>query len=133
MSRRLVVALAVAAVAVLAAAPAGAQSVTMDWHTVDAGGAASSGGAYELEGTMGQPDAGTLSGGAYTLKGGFWAGVGGARCDADGDGDCDAVDLAWVIRCAADPANCGCPGNPDLDRSGTIDGDDTEVELSGIY
>jgi hypothetical protein len=43
------------------------------WYTVDGGGARSSGGGYTLEGSIGQPDAGTMSGGGYTLDGGFWA------------------------------------------------------------
>ena len=34
----------------------------------------SAGGAYTLGGTVGQPDAGVLEGGAYTLAGGFWGG-----------------------------------------------------------
>jgi hypothetical protein len=48
----------------------------VDWATVDGGGYhASSGGVYTLGGTSGQPDAGTLAGGPYTLQGGFWAGA----------------------------------------------------------
>ena len=48
---------------------------TLDWWTVDGGGATSSaGGSYSLGGTIGQPDAGTSSGGTYTLSGGFWGG-----------------------------------------------------------
>ena len=46
----------------------------LSWNTVDSGGTFSSGGSYTLGGTIGQPDAGTLTGGAYTLSGGFWAG-----------------------------------------------------------
>lgn len=43
------------------------------WSTVDGGGYTfSSGGDYSLGGTIGQPDAGVLSGGDYTLIGGFW-------------------------------------------------------------
>jgi len=52
-------------------------AVTYDlsWWSVDSGGATfSTGGAYELGGTIGQPDAGTLTGGGYTLGGGFWGG-----------------------------------------------------------
>jgi hypothetical protein len=45
------------------------------WWTVDGGGYTySSGGGYELGGTIGQPDAGVLAGGGYTLGGGFWQG-----------------------------------------------------------
>jgi hypothetical protein len=49
---------------------------TLDWWTVDGGGAVSStGGSYNLDGSIGQPDAGTSSGGTYSLAGGFWGGV----------------------------------------------------------
>jgi len=49
------------------------------WDTVDGGGGTSSGGGYTLSGTIGQPDAGAMSGGNYALTGGFWifAGDGG--------------------------------------------------------
>ena len=47
----------------------------LTWNTVDGGGATfSEGGGYALGGTIGQPDAGVLTGGAYTLAGGFWGG-----------------------------------------------------------
>jgi len=50
-----------------------APGYSLDWWTVDGGGATSStGGSYSLAGTMGQPDAGTSSGGTYALSGGFW-------------------------------------------------------------
>lgn len=44
------------------------------WSTVDGGGVVGAGapGSYALNGTAGQPDAGSLSGGSYTLRGGFW-------------------------------------------------------------
>ena len=61
------------------AAPALAQSggdYDLTWSTVDGGGwTFSSGGAYSLGGTVGQPDAGVLEGGDYTLVGGFWGGA----------------------------------------------------------
>lgn len=47
----------------------------LTWNTVDDGGGMSTGGAYELGGTVGQADAETLSGGSYTLAGGFWGGA----------------------------------------------------------
>ena len=50
----------------------------LSWWTVDGGGGGSSGGNYSLNGTIGQPDAGTLSGGSYTLTGGFWVGSSGS-------------------------------------------------------
>lgn len=44
------------------------------WSTIDGGGGTSSGGAYQLTGTIGQPDAGYHSGGHYELLAGFWTG-----------------------------------------------------------
>jgi len=45
----------------------------IDWHTIDGGGGTSTGGVYSVTGTIGQPDAGTMRGGSFTLSGGFWA------------------------------------------------------------
>jgi hypothetical protein len=42
--------------------------------TVDGGGGSSSGGGWSVTGTIAQPDAGVLSNGTYTLRGGFWWG-----------------------------------------------------------
>jgi hypothetical protein len=48
----------------------------LSWYSIDGGGATNStGGAYSLSGSVGQPDAGALSGGTYTLNGGFWGGA----------------------------------------------------------
>ena len=44
------------------------------WWTVDGGGGTLSAGDYTLAGTIGQPDAGAMSGGSYVLYGGFWPG-----------------------------------------------------------
>jgi hypothetical protein len=52
-----------------------AQPFELSWNTIDGGGGASSGGAYTLSGTIGQPDAGTMSGGNYSLAGGFWGAI----------------------------------------------------------
>lgn len=50
-----------------------AQSYSIDWFTIDGGGGTSTGGVYSLSGTIGQPDAGRMSGGNFTLDGGFWS------------------------------------------------------------
>ena len=43
--------------------------------TIDGGGGRSTGGSFELTGTIGQPDAGqSLTGGNFRLSGGFWPG-----------------------------------------------------------
>ena len=47
----------------------------LTWSTIDGRGATSSTrSGYDLGGTVGQPDAGLLRGGGYTLAGGFWIG-----------------------------------------------------------
>ena len=46
----------------------------LTWWTVDGGGLLGLGGGCSLHGTIGQADADTLSGGEYTLAGGFWGG-----------------------------------------------------------
>jgi hypothetical protein len=47
----------------------------LTWNSIDGGGYTfSTGGGYELGGTIGQPDAGCMIGGGYTLGGGFWDG-----------------------------------------------------------
>lgn len=47
----------------------------LEWNTIDSGGHTfSSGGVYSVGGTIGQPDAGSVSGENYTLAGGFWGG-----------------------------------------------------------
>ena len=60
----------------LLAVPVGAtvaDQYEIDWYTIDDGGElGSTGGDYELSGTIGQPDAGVLGDGEYTLVGGFW-------------------------------------------------------------
>lgn len=62
---------------------AGAQTaLNLDWWTVDGGGGTMNGSgpaaAYTLTVSIGQPDAGVLEGGGFTLDGGFigggWAG-----------------------------------------------------------
>jgi len=54
---------------------AGAQSYAISWWTVGGGGGTSMGGSYALMGAIGQPTAGAMSGGGYTLASGFWGGV----------------------------------------------------------
>ena len=45
----------------------------LSWWTVDGGGGGPlSNGTYALSATAGQSDAGTLSSGTYSLRGGFW-------------------------------------------------------------
>jgi hypothetical protein len=54
------------------AASVSAQNYSIDWFTIDGGGGTSTGGVFSVSGTIGQPDAGVMSGGSYSLVGGFW-------------------------------------------------------------
>jgi hypothetical protein len=71
------------------AAPASAQTgggFDLSWWSVDCGGGVASSGSLSMTCTLGQPDAGQMSGGAFTLSGGFLGGGGGpppcyANCD----------------------------------------------------
>ena len=51
-----------------------AQSYNIDWYKIAGGGGTSTGATYQVTGTIGQPDAGgAMSGGNYSLTGGFWS------------------------------------------------------------
>ncbi|UCG17415.1 MAG: hypothetical protein JSV19_05170 [Phycisphaerales bacterium] len=109
-------------VTVVAATPTLAQNYAIAWHTIDGGGVMSStGGQYESSGTVGQHDAGEMTGGTYSLTGGFWfAQVPG---DCDGDGDVDVDDFVELEACLLGPggglgAGCGCF---DFDDSSDVD------------
>ncbi len=98
----------------LAAGQAHAQILDLSWRTVDAGGGASSGSGFTLEFTIGQFDAGAISGFDYEVLGGYWPGTDAASCYAN----CDGSTIAPVLNvndficfqqrfAAADPlANC---------------------------
>ena len=52
----------------------------ISWYTIDGGGAQNlTGGSYSFSGTIGQYDAGSQSGGSYTLNGGYWVDLFGYR------------------------------------------------------
>jgi hypothetical protein len=70
MNRKLVTGIALGFAVITIAAQA--QSYTVDWFTMDGGGGNSTGGVYSVSGTIGQPDAGRMSGGGFALDGGFW-------------------------------------------------------------
>ena len=63
----------VALLALPLATSSGHAQFAINWFTLDGGGGSSAGGAYTLQGTIGQPDAGAASGGSYVLEGGFWS------------------------------------------------------------
>lgn len=63
----------------------GPQEYDLSWHTIDGGGVlGSTEGDFALSGTIGQPDAATMSGGDFELTGGFWFEVIPSDCNEDG-------------------------------------------------
>jgi hypothetical protein len=51
-----------------------AQPYSIGWYKVAGGGGTSTGGTYQVSGTIGQPDASSaMTGGGYSLTGGFWS------------------------------------------------------------
>ena len=70
----------------LLTANAGAQPFNIDSFTIDGGGGTLAGSTYTLSGTIGQPDAGVLTGASFSVSGGFWA--------AAGETGCNIADLA---------------------------------------
>ena len=77
--KRLIILIPTILILLLGAAISHAQSGSgydLTWNTIDGGGGMfSTGGVYSLGGTISQPDAGSMSGGLYTLVGGFWGGI----------------------------------------------------------
>ena len=91
--------------------------------TVDGGGVMrSTGGGLELSGTIGQPDAGVLTGGGFELYAGFWYPI--APGDHNDDGLVDLDDYDAFETCMTGPEGTepgpGCDAF-DVDHSGTID------------
>ena len=113
-----------------------ADDFTLDWWTVDSGGDMwTSGGEFELSGTIGQPDAGvSMTGADFELVGGFWAAVEECcPCDLDGDCDVDLADLAELLGAYGCCQGDACyNADADFDGSGCIDLSDL-AELLGNY
>ena len=121
--RKWLLTLTILTAAMLLASDARAQSgggYDLSWWTIDGGGITfAAGGAFDLGGTAGPPDASNaLTGGAFSLTGGFWF----TPCilsngDVDGNGCVDDADLLTVLF------NFGATGaNPaDVNRDGTVD------------
>ncbi len=99
----------------MAAATGFAANYDISWYTIDGGGAVSAGGGYTLSSSIGQPDAGVLTGGNYTLYGGFQvpAGTVAPACDGDlnHDGQVNAADL--LLLYSAFEVNGGADINHD--------------------
>ena len=77
MNRASIVAAIFSAVAFYLAAPLDtrAQTYSIDRFVIAGGSGMSAGGAFSVSGTIGQADAGVMSGGNYSLAGGFWGAI----------------------------------------------------------
>ncbi len=105
----------------------------LSWNTFDGGGGMSStGGGFELGGTIGQPDANTvvMTGGDFELSGGFWP----VTLPTPGDMNCDGRvtfdDINPFVAALIGPAeyqaeypNCNWL-NGDIDGDGRVTFDD---------
>ncbi|MBW7906308.1 MAG: hypothetical protein LC135_04495 [Phycisphaerae bacterium] len=112
-----------------------ANDFDMSWFTVDGGGGTSTGGVFQLSGTIGQPDAGVMSGGSFELVGGFWSIPQSAPtpCPGDltGDGNVDQSDLGVLLAdfgCNSGPGNC--PG--DINGDGLTNQSDLGILLAAF-
>lgn len=98
----------------MCAAPLAPAQFELSWYTIDGGGGRSStGGGFDLAGTIGQPDAAsnpTLTGGTFELTGGFWPVANVCYCpgDLNGDGHRDGRDVQQFVACMISGGNCSC-------------------------
>lgn len=102
-----------------------AQDYDIDWYTIDGGGAMwSTGDGLELGGTIGQPEAGVMTGtdyqGTFALTGGFWAAP---PCwclaDLNNDGLRNGADIQRFIDCVMNGGpDCLCA---DVETDGLLD------------
>ena len=99
----------------------------MTRSTVDGGGAMhSTGGDFELSGTIGQPDAGVMTGDDFTLTGGFWFETPFGDCNSTGN--VNLFDYSDLEACLSGP-----DGGLPADKCNCFDIDhDNDVDLSDV-
>lgn len=120
-SRRRIIAWSAPGILVLATLAVG-QQFEIGRSTIDGGGAMQSqGGAFEVSGTAGQPDAAMLFGGSFEVNCGFWFPV--VPTDCNEDGVVSGSDVAAFLLCMSGPRGlprtaCRCF---DTDQDGGVD------------
>jgi len=113
-----------------AIAMSGGAAPELEWCSVDGGGGTSTAGGFVLASTIGQSDAGRLSGGAFELIGGFWIAASAPSCvlaDLNCDGVVDGSDLAIVLGSWGPCTGCIA----DMNHDGVVDGSDLTIVLGG--
>lgn len=118
--------------------PLQSQNFAMSWFTVDGGGGTSAGGAYRVSGTIGQPDAGVLSGGTYSLIGGFWGVTavqtpGAPRLDIERVGS--SVRVSWAVAASGfwldeTTTLTGSPNIPWMQVAGPYETNATHISIT---
>ena len=107
-----------------------AQPYIISWFTIDGGGGYAAGGTFELEGTIGQHDAGpVMTGGNFELAGGFGVGQNNLPInlgDANGDGVFDNLDIASFVLALTNPVAYQAMF-PDVDPNVVLDMNDDGV------
>lgn len=119
-------------VCALLAVPSIAADFDLAWHTMDGGGGYSSSSTFELTGTIGQPDAGPMTGGMFELSGGFWpAFVPRCSClgDMNGDGAKNGSDIQRFVTCVISGGSCTCA---DLDTLNGVTLDDATLFVDDL-
>ena len=103
---------------ILAGASGAFGQFSIDWHTIDGGGGKSTGGGYELRGTIGQPDASLVPHTAdlgnsnfYALAGGYWPGFNVCVVDLD---DLQNFVMFWLDSGGGIPADLNSDNNVTL-------------------
>ena len=121
--RKYWIAICVGALGFVPRAVTGPPEFEMSRSTIDGGGVMrSTGGEFELSGTIGQPDAGVMTGADFQLTGGFWFALDSGDCNEDGG--VSLLDHADFVACETGPgagpptAECRCF---DVNHSSTID------------
>ena len=114
MARFACIKIALFAILFVAASPLLMAQYEITSYTIDAGGGYSTGDNFDLEGTIGQPDAGPthgMTGGNFTLVGGFWTPLTvDCNClgDMNSDGVRDGADIQQFVFCIISGGACSC-------------------------
>ncbi len=116
------IAICVGALGFVARAVTGPPEFEMTRSTTDGGGEMqSTGGEFMLSATIGQTDAGVMTGGEFQLSGGFWFGL--RPTDCNDDGLVSLLDHETFTSCMLGP-DSGIDADPcpcfDVDHDGDI-------------